>query len=115
MIDTELYYSDEQFGSGVRMIRPHLGFEEDEDGVESFDLGGPRRPPPGPPGRAPPRMPDNNDRIGRLRTHPDDSINPFTVKELTDEQYMICSPGIWGFVTKLRSWGTYILLECVLC
>ena len=39
-------------------------------------------------------------------SHPDDQIDISKTQSLTDRQYMICSASIWGFVIKLRQWGT---------
>jgi hypothetical protein len=34
-----------------------------------------------------------------------DSIKPTQVQTLEDEQYLICSDRVWGFVLKAREWG----------
>lgn len=101
MIDSELCYSDESFGGGERITRPSLGFEEDVERVESLTFEQPRDP-------FLKRVPDATERFGILRTHPDDEIDPFKTTELTHKQYLICSASIWGFVTKLRTWGIVI-------
>lgn len=95
MIDPEICYSEESFSGGESIVRPNLGFEEDKNGIIAFEA---RRN----------RNADSNEEsesTGNLRTHSDDDTDPFTTKELSRNQYLIFSGSIWGFVTKLRTWG----------
>lgn len=93
MIDTELRYSaDGDFGD-ERVDRPELGIDEGRNIVESIVEGA---------------FPGKDKRPQhRLRSsHPDDNIDPKAADDITDNQYMICCPTVWGFVTKLRRWGS---------
>jgi hypothetical protein len=101
MIDSELCYSGESLHGNEKVQRLSLGFDEEQDLVESVSYGRYRD--------YPPYERDNKDI---LRTHPDDQIDPFIDTELTVEQYLICGASIWGFVTKLRTWGKCYLLSC---
>ncbi|RMZ83958.1 hypothetical protein DV737_g1317, partial [Chaetothyriales sp. CBS 132003] len=96
MIDTELRYSSTGDLDDDGISRPKLGYDDDRARIDSYMISeGPT---------------DLRSRFESRKSpeqkssHPDDNIDSTQPKNITDKQFMICYPTVWGFVTKLRQW-----------